>query len=161
MDIPSSTIAAHTPPQVVLDTNVVLDWLVFRNPSCAPIAQAIETGCVRWVVTDAMRGELAHVLGRGVVSAWSPDEDALWSHWHRLAVTVETPSAHQTSPRLRCTDADDQKFIDLALTHAQWLVSRDRAVLKLARRAAPLGLRVLTPSRWPSDDELKSISPRE
>ena len=53
--------------------------------------------------------------------------------------------------RLRCTDADDQKFIDLALGYgARWLLSRDRAVLKLARRAQPLGLAVMTPDAWPA-----------
>jgi predicted nucleic acid-binding protein len=50
--------------------------------------------------------------------------------------------------RLRCTDPDDQKFIDAAIVSAQWLISRDRAVLKLARRAAALGLRIVTPERW-------------
>ena len=41
----------------------------------------------------------------------------------------------------RCTDPDDQKFLDLALhAHAKWLVSRDKALLRLARKARPLGL---------------------
>jgi predicted nucleic acid-binding protein len=50
---------------------------------------------------------------------------------------------------MRCTDTDDQKFIDLALAHgARWLLSRDRAVLKLGRRTRVLGLEVLTPEIW-------------
>jgi predicted nucleic acid-binding protein len=50
---------------------------------------------------------------------------------------------------LRCTDADDQKFIDLACAApARWLVSRDRAVLKLRRRAATDGLVIVTPDGW-------------
>jgi predicted nucleic acid-binding protein len=131
---------------VVLDTNVVLDWLVFRNPQCAPLAAALEQGRLRWLVSEGLRDELAHVLGRGVVSAWQPDEAQLWATWERLSVSVLAPTS--TLAKLRCTDADDQKFIDLALAHAQWLLSRDRAVLKLARRAAPLGLMVATPERW-------------
>ena len=51
--------------------------------------------------------------------------------------------------RMRCTDPDDQTFIDLALSRgAQWLLSRDRAVLKLAKRARVLGLHILTPAAW-------------
>jgi len=47
------------------------------------------------------------------------------------------------------------KFIDLALAHkARWLLSRDRAVLKLGRRTRPLGLEVLTPDAW-----IASLSP--
>jgi putative PIN family toxin of toxin-antitoxin system len=134
-------------PAVVLDTNVVLDWLVFRNPQCAPLVQAIETGQLRWLVTEAMRDELAHVLGRGVVDAWQPDQPALWESWRRLSESVREPVLGE-SLRLRCTDPDDQKFVDLAMASAQWLISRDRAVLKLSRRAQRLGVRVLVPERW-------------
>ena len=46
----------------------------------------------------------------------------------------------------RCSDPDDQKFIELAAaTHAQGLVSKDRAVLKLRRRCAP-HYRIMTPA---------------
>jgi predicted nucleic acid-binding protein len=50
----------------------------------------------------------------------------------------------------RCTDAADQKFIDLALaSRSQWLLSRDRAVLKLRRKLLDLtGCRVLRPEEW-------------
>jgi len=57
---------------------------------------------------------------------------------------------------MRCNDPDDQKFVDLALAYgARWLLSRDRAVLKLAKRCRTLGLQVLTPEQW-----LDSISVR-
>jgi predicted nucleic acid-binding protein len=133
---------------VVLDTNVVLDWLVFRNPQCARLVGAIESGQLRWLVTEPMRAELAHVLGRGVLDTWSPDRDQLWESWRRLSETVAEPLVTGDALRLRCSDPDDQKFIDLALANAQWLISRDRAVLKLAKRAQRLGLRMATPERW-------------
>lgn len=134
-------------PGIVLDSNVVFDWLVFSNPGCTPLVRAIESGQLRWVVTREIREELAHVLGRGVLAAWSPDEKRLWATWERLAHEVE-PGSPGLVRRLRCSDPDDQKFVELALDQAQWLVSRDRAVLKLAKRAAALGLRVLTPEDW-------------
>ena len=133
---------------VVLDTNVVLDWLVFRNPGSAPLIQAIEDGRLRWLVTDAMRDELAHVLGRGALDAWTPDHIKLWKSWRRLSETVICPDLAGDALRLRCSDPDDQKFIDLALAQAQWLISRDRAVLRLARRAQRLGVRVAVPEHW-------------
>ena len=136
---------------VVLDTNVVLDWLVFRNPQCEPLTQAIEEGHLRWLVTEPMRDELAHVLGRGVVDAWAPNQTQLWESWRRLSKRVPSPETTGDSLRLRCTDPDDQKFVDLALSSAQWLISRDRAVLKLARQAQRLGLRVATPERWSAE----------
>src|SRR5438105_3029821 len=121
---------------VVIDTNVVLDWLVFRNPGCEPLVQALLGGRLQWLATAAMREELAHVLARGVGAAWNPDPGNLWATWDRHAVEVPAVAAGGALSRLRCTDSDDQKFIDLALGHpARWLLSRDRAVLKLARRS--------------------------
>jgi predicted nucleic acid-binding protein len=50
---------------------------------------------------------------------------------------------------IRCTDPDDQKFIDLAAAHpGALLLSRDRAVLKLGAKLARLGVQVTTPARW-------------
>ena len=138
-----------SPPSVVLDTNVVLDWLVFRNPASVELAAHIESGRLRWLVSTDFRDELAHVLGRGIGAVFSPDLPSLWSTWDRLAVPVEPRPPCGAGSRLRCTDPDDQKFIDLALAHgARWLLSRDRAVLKLGRRCLPLGLGVLTPEQW-------------
>ena len=54
---------------MVLDTNAVMDWLVFRDPALQAIARAIESGSVTWLISAELRGELAHVLGRGVASA--------------------------------------------------------------------------------------------
>jgi predicted nucleic acid-binding protein len=133
---------------IVLDTNVVLDWLVFRDPSCASLATTLVGGKIRWVVTEAMRDELAHVLARGEVDDWKPDRPAIWATWDAIAHTVPTlPAASRLSPR--CTDPDDQKFIDLGLqVGAHALLSRDRAVLRCARRARLLGLTILTPKHW-------------
>src|SRR5882672_7363800 len=113
----SAPISAIAPATVVLDTNVVLDWLVFRNPCCAHLDGEFLAGRLRWLVSTTMRDELAHVLGRGVCDAWSPDLPALWAAWERFAVVVEPIAPMGAAARMRCTDADDQKFIDLALAH--------------------------------------------
>ena len=136
-------------PNLVLDTNAVLDWLVFDNPGCRLIARAILSGTVRWVVNAAVRDELAHVLSRGVVDQWQPDLPLLWRTWERHATPIEQPPQSSPQRRPQCTDIDDQKFVDLALdTGALWLVTRDRALLKLARRARSLGLAIVTPERF-------------
>jgi predicted nucleic acid-binding protein len=142
--------AEIAPPIVVLDTNVVLDWLVFRNPECTALAAAVVAGDLRWVATRAMRDELAHVLARGHLDAWEPDLASLWALWDRHCSEVPTPAPTGPSDRLRCSDPDDQKFIDLAVARkACWLLSRDRAVLKLARRLRERGVETLPPERWP------------
>jgi len=147
--VKSDSAALREPSSLVLDTNVVLDWLVFRHPVCVALAACLTNGSVRWLASPAMRDELAHVLGRGVLDAWQPEPSAVWATWDRLAVETHVVALTGAASRVRCTDADDQKFVDLALGHgACWLLSRDRAVLKLARRCRPLGLEVVTPEGW-------------
>ncbi|WP_280153839.1 PIN domain-containing protein [Piscinibacter sp. XHJ-5] len=146
-----STVRTTEAPGVVLDTNAVLAWLVFRDPLCAAWARRFESGSVRWLASAPMRDELAHVLARGIAGARQPDVRALWQAWEGHVTLVEPVALSGTATRIRCTDPDDQKFVDLALAHrSRWLVSRDKAVLKLARRVRPLGLDVLTPDAWAS-----------
>ncbi len=134
--------------RIVLDTNVVLDWLYFRDPRCAALAEAVTTGRVRWIASAAMRDEIEHVLERGGLGTRWPDGPAsVGDGWQRWATMVD--EAPPAAPAMRCTDADDQKFIDLALaTRAVALLSADRAVLRLARRASASGLAITTVSRW-------------
>lgn len=134
-------------PGVVLDTNVVLDWLLFSDPSVAKLAAAVVGGRVRWLATTAMRDELSHVLDRGLAATHGADPAALLATWGRHC--TEHPPGPLAAAHLRCTDTDDQKFIDLALASgARWLISRDRAVLKVRRRAARHGLTITPPDRW-------------
>jgi predicted nucleic acid-binding protein len=136
-------------PIVVLDTNVVLDWLVFRNPGCTRLAASIVAGELRWVATAAMRDELAHVLARGHLDAWAPNLTSVWAHWDRYCAEVAAPAPAGPPGRLRCSDADDQKFVDLAVAcQARWLLSHDRAVLKLARRLRDCGVDTRSPDGW-------------
>jgi uncharacterized protein len=140
---------ARPPPTVVLDTNAVMDWLVFQDPSCTAWGRRFSEGDARWLASAAMRQELDHVLSRGVARAWEPSLQDVWSAWDRYAIIVPAPPTGGPGPRIRCTDTDDQKFVDLALAHGvRWLVSRDRALLKLKRRLRPFGIEVLHPRDW-------------
>ena len=67
----------RAPCWVVLDTQVVMDWLVFRDPSTAALVSGLESGSLRWLTSQAMQDELEHVLDRGVAAAWKPDRTAI------------------------------------------------------------------------------------
>jgi putative PIN family toxin of toxin-antitoxin system len=133
-------------PAIVIDTQVVMDWLVFNDARVQPLVAALVAGQLRWLVAPAMRDEIRHVLGRGVAARYAPDlafiEAQFDAHAERAEATVP-------SPPLLCRDPDDQKFIDLALARgARWLVSRDKALLTLAKRARARGLLILKPEAW-------------
>lgn len=136
-------------PLIVLDTNVVLDWLVFRHTASAPLHSALEGGRLRWIATAPMREEWEHVLARGMFAAWAPDASAIDAAWARHRELHAVPPSLPPARALRCTDPDDQKFIDLAVTAgARWLISRDRAVLRLTPRLRGASVSVLTPEAW-------------
>lgn len=136
------------PPRIVIDTQVVMDWLVFREPSIAPLIEAVHVGEVAWAGTVEMKAELLHVLGRGIAADRKPDLAAIDDAFVRWCQLVAP--APPKDLRLICRDPDDQMFIDLAVsTGARWLISRDRAVLALARRAHKLcGLLIQKPEVW-------------
>ena len=136
-------------PMVVLDTNVVLDATLFRDRTCTLLNEHLDTGQLRWIASSAMRAELAHVLSRPVFDARRQFESLVWARWDSRCQPSEPRALAGAALRMRCTDPDDQIFIDLALSSgARWLLSRDRAVLKLARRSRALGLSILTPAAW-------------
>lgn len=135
---------------VILDTQIVMDWLVFNEQSLLPLITAVESRHLHWTTTEAMRAELLHVIGRGVAARYAPDVGRVQAAFEQHCRLVPEPELSIARPR--CSDTDDQKFIDLGLalaaTQPVWLLSRDRAVLKVAKRAAKLGLPILSPAAW-------------
>jgi uncharacterized protein len=133
----------------VIDTNVVLDWLVFHHPAAAPLDAALRSGRCRWLCTQAMRDELARVAARESLQRWAIDASAVFTVVDALGVDPGVPPPLGAAERLRCSDPDDQQFIDLAIArrvHA--LLTRDRALLRLASRARGFGVLVATPEAW-------------
>ena len=134
---------------LVLDTNVVLDWLAFGHPIGTPIEQALSSGSCRWLFTGAMRDELARVVVRPSLQRWAIDAGAVLAMFDRLGVVVDVPPPLPVPEQLRCSDPHDQCFIDLSVArrvHA--LLTRDRAVLRLAARARRFGVTIATPECW-------------
>ncbi len=139
--LPSTLILSK--PLWVLDTNVVLDLLHFDDTLARPLRQALTQGRLRCVVTDATLDEWRRVLAYPEFALDAAQQAALFASYQALSVRVETQGVKAVLPR--CSDPDDQKFIELAASSAaQALISKDRAVLKLRRRCAPL-FQVMSP----------------
>ena len=132
---------------LVLDTNIVLDLLVFGDPRTVPLRQAIDAGACQCLATPPMREELLRVLDYPKLTPWLARARLasvqVLSHWDGMVRMLEPAPK---SP-LRCRDPDDQKFIDLAVEHRALLLSKDLAVLALRRRLLPLG--VAAGAAWP------------
>ncbi len=131
---------------VVLDTNVLLDLLVFDDPATQPLTLALEQAAAVWLVTLPMRSELERVLCYprvfGRLQSSGQTSDAVLARFDRLSQV--RPAAPACT--VRCSDRDDQMFIDLAVAHSACLLSKDDAVLRLRKRLASLGVAVARPS---------------
>jgi predicted nucleic acid-binding protein len=127
---------------VVLDTNVWLDWLVFDDPSTRSLHTAALSGGLVLLASAATRAEWLDVIERSVFGLERQARDAVVAVYERHAILRELPPAlgsagsGRAGPALVCRDPDDQKFLELAVaSEAPFLVTRDRALLDLARLA--------------------------
>lgn len=126
---------------IVLDTNIVLDVFVFNDAAALPLKRALDAGQLDWLATQPMRDELARVLAYPKIvlrlTFYSLTAEDVLTSFDRHARLVEP------APRAAvvCSDADDQKFIDLAVTCKAWLLSKDKAVISMSKRLLAHGVR--------------------
>lgn len=160
---------------MVIDTNIVLDLWGFNDPATHALRDALVAtvaldriensqsvvaapASLKWIATAAMRAELCCVVSRPhlqqAFAAHGGDHQAVIDAFDLLARLVAEPAAQPVTNAIRCTDADDQKFIDLALAHCCPLLSKDRAVLKLRKRLSKRGVDV--DSRWISREAVEN-----
>jgi len=116
------------------------------------LGAAIAAGTVRWLATRDMLAELDAVLARDPLRFRSEVSKRALTVISGTVQLTEVESHAVPAQLPRCRDADDQKFIDLAVgAGARWLLTRDRALLELRARAQRLGLSIQTPAQWSSE----------
>ncbi len=126
--------------RLVLDTNVVLDLVVFGDPRVQRIALAIGSGAAMPVASHACLEELRRVLDYPRLKLDAAAQREAFERFRSQATLLEVPEAVGREGLPLCSDADDQKFLDLAWhAKAHCLVTRDKALLVLARAVASLG----------------------
>jgi putative PIN family toxin of toxin-antitoxin system len=142
----SAPVFASAPRRVVLDTNVLVSLYVFADSRFAPLRARLESGEWQAFSNAACFEEFARVLGYPLF-ALTPDRQQEAAAAYRASVTLSDGPALTDVALPRCKDRDDQKFLELARdAGADWLVTADKDLLRLARRDRLRGLfRILTP----------------
>jgi len=128
--------------RVVLDTNIVLDLWLYKDPATPQLLEALESKAVQWLSTQVMRDELERVLAYTHIA-----QRLAFSQLSAQEVLAQFDAHAQLMPiaaktQFVCKDGDDQKFIDLAAEHKTQLISKDKAVLTMRNRMARLGVAV-------------------
>ncbi|HTY99208.1 MAG TPA: PIN domain-containing protein, partial [Rhodocyclaceae bacterium] len=111
----------------------------------APLRDRLEAGEWRALTSDACLGEFRRVLAYPEFGLDGEGRHRALEAYERVAERVAQPPTGVPLPQ--CKDRDDQKFLELARDGgAQWLVTSDKALLKLARRGRLAALfRIMTP----------------
>jgi putative PIN family toxin of toxin-antitoxin system len=140
------------PKRIVIDTNVCLDLFVFHDPRWAGLLSAIESGAVEAITRADCRDEYNIVLHYAHLPLDESTRPQAAARFDALIKVVAPPESGVRLPV--CTDKDDQKFLELARdAQAHTLITKDKALLKLAKRLAREGMfRVITPEKWSLED---------
>lgn len=151
---PASLTPAILVPRLVLDTNVCLDLFVFRDPRWAILLNALETGRLSAVTRADCKMEWQIVLRYPHLGLDDAAQAACHAAFEALITCHDFPSAYGIQLP-RCSDRDDQKFLELARdAKASILLTKDKALLKLARKTQQAGLfRIMLPQTWVAEQE--------
>ena len=133
--------------RLVLDTNVVLDLLHFDDAAVAPLRRALQEGRAACIGNAACRDELAHVLSYPQFKIPEHEARRILDEYATLVQFCDTANDATLPPLPQCRDPDDQKFLELAqAARADLLVTKDKALLALAKKSGRFGFRIATPA---------------
>ena len=143
-----SAMSAHL--RLVLDTNVVIDWLVFDDPFMNPLRDGVRNGDIVVLTHEPAVGELQRVLAYKQLKLDPARQAHIFTRYQEQVTAFSMPVAFSLKNLLlpggfpRCRDRDDEHFLALAYhANADALVSRDNAVFGLKSRAAKFGMTIL------------------
>ena len=129
------------PRRVVLDTNVAVSALVFREGRLAWLREAWEAGHIVPIVSAETVAELVRVLAYPKLKLSDEETKNVLEHYMEHAEAVREAGASIRVPE--CRDPDDRKFLQLAYAaKADALVTGDEDLLRLAGKSR---VPILTP----------------
>ena len=147
------------PNRLVLDTNVCLDLFVFCDPRWSLLAAALRAGTVEAITREDCRTEWLMVLHYPCFALEPARRDLCIARFDRLITLLPAGPTNQRTdnamqdtraPLPRCSDTDDQKFLEVARDgRAATLITKDKALLKLASKCRRAGLfTIQKPEAW-------------
>ncbi|OGB22890.1 MAG: putative toxin-antitoxin system toxin component, PIN family [Burkholderiales bacterium RIFCSPLOWO2_02_FULL_57_36] len=138
------------PKRVVLDTNVCLDLFVFRDPRWAELHVALKDGTVEAVTRSDCRMEWLLVLNYSHLRLDDESRTRIAAEFDSLITCIAADTLDSDMRLPVCSDPDDQKFLEICRdAKADVLITKDKALLKLARKTAKAGLfLIMPPDSW-------------
>ena len=123
-----------------------LDLLVFDDPALRGLAEVVASRALAIAIDARARAELERVLAYPALALDASARARL------LDIADGLATRRDVAPRVlpRCADPDDQMFLEIAVdAGARWLLTRDAALLRMARRMQrEHGLAIIRPAAW-------------
>ena len=134
--------------KIILDTNVCLDLFVFCDPRWSQIKAGLKDKSLQAVTRADCREEWLAVLHYPHLPIDDETRGAIVTTFDEFIALETCPEKNSRLPI--CTDKDDQKFLEIARdADARVLVTKDKALLKLARKTQQLNLfNIETPEKF-------------
>jgi putative PIN family toxin of toxin-antitoxin system len=136
--------------RLVLDTNVVIDWLVFNDPYMQPLREQVAAGEVVVLTHALASAELARVLGYPQLKLADVRRADVSMRYRDHTLAASMPEGFALGAWMlpakfpSCRDRDDDLFLALAYhARATALVTRDKALLKMRRKACKFDVSIL------------------
>jgi uncharacterized protein len=139
--------------RLVLDTNIVLDCLVFCDSTTRDLTAAIGARRVHALVHQHALDELERVLAYPKLRLAATEQRQVLDRYLSVATFVPMPDTFSHGSLLlpsdfpRCRDRDDELFLALAYhARADGLITKDKAVLKLRKKARRFSVEIRAPA---------------
>ncbi len=152
-------IKKNSRPIIVIDTNIWIDWFVFSDPSVQILKNQISKESLQIVINSHCLEELQKVIGYSFAKRQLNQKEQITAIAKCLEITkfiTENNKNQLLSKTLRCADSSDQKFIELSIvSNADYLITRDLALLALERKKCHKKFHILSLSKYNSLFEVK------
>ena len=140
----------NAPLRFVLDTNVVIDWLVFAHPFLDRFRELVASRRIAVLTNELARDELVRVLEYPILKLEGERRAEVLARYDAQCVPVNMPDGFSSAALSlppgfpHCRDRDDDAFLALAFhARASALVTRDNALLKLKKRVRRYGVSII------------------
>lgn len=132
-------------PLAVIDTNVWLDLYFWNNAASDVLKALIDAERISVCTSLECLEELADVLHRPQFKLTVEKQYELLKRVLSVCTLVVQP----TDVTVKCRDVDDQKFLNLAYAlKANFLVTKDKLVLKAGKKLKKYGTLTVTPTHF-------------
>ena len=138
-------VATRASARLVIDTNVLISALVFKDSRHVRLREAWRSGRVTPLLSVRTYRELKHVLGYPMFKL---EDDQIAEGLALFGPFIEWVQLdpERTADLPKCSDRDDQKFVETAhCGRADALLTYDRALLKMRKKVA---FDVVKPEVW-------------